>query len=213
MTTEETSNRLDVYLNKSMGGIVVNEYDKSLYLTDAQSMYVEEALANYEYGDKLRHILGKLLIEEEKDVNDAEDESTAAITHILISDDVKQIVFERTNDTIETIPLDYNDITEIEDNPFRQPNAAIAYRVTDNNKIKLYSSEVYAKYTYIYCKIPVPIVLEDLPDELELQGIERATESELPYDSVLQVIKLASELIYKDKARFMQKAEPQKQNN
>lgn len=207
MTVAETSNRLDVLLNKTMRGIVINEYDKSLYLTEAQKKYVEAALSSYEYGDMIRHILGKLLIEEELEATDADDESTATLIILNIKENVKQIVYEITNDSIMTIPMDYNDIHEILASPFRKPDPSIAYRVTKNNKINLHTSETFVKYSYIYCKIPLPIVLENLPDDLEIQGVEVELESELPYDSMIAVIKLASELIYEDKARFMPKAE------
>ena len=209
MTVEETSNILDTSLNKSYQGLIVNEYIKSIYLTRAQDVFVDNMLAQYEYGDKIRHILGTLLIEDEKDATDIDDTETD-ITILVLDENIKAIVYERMNDTIETIPLDFNDIHAVKLSPFRQPSPEIAYRITYSaNRIKLLSSETFAKYYYIYCKIPTPIVLEDLPDQLELQGISDETESEFPYDSMLKVIELASELLYRDKARFMPKAASQ----
>lgn len=208
MTVQEISDRLDTLLNKNSKGIVINEYFKSLYLTQAQTYFVDHILKTYEYGDNIRHILGKLLKEETKvagDVIGTEDN----IVLLTLDSSVKQIIYEKTNDTMETIPLDYNDIYSTINNPFRVPNSEIAYRSTMDNKIRLFISETFLKYFYIYCKIPGPIILEDFPDGLTIQGIGVETTSELPYDSIIRVVEVASNLIYKDKARFIQKEQPQ----
>jgi len=208
MTVQEISNRLDTLLNRNSKGIIINEYMKSLYLTQAQTYFIEHILKTYEYGDAIRHVLGKLLIEETltaADVIGTED----GIQILPLDLKVKQIIYERTNDIIETIPLDFNDIYSTINNPFRKPNTKISYRSTLDDKIKLYTSESFLKYYYIYCKITGPIVLEDFPDNLTIQGIGVESESELPYDSILRVIEIASNLIYKNKARFT-KSEPAK---
>jgi len=208
MIVQEISDRLDTLLNKNSKGIIINEYFKSLYLTQAQAYFVDHILKTYEYGDAIRHILGKILVEVTNipgDVIGTED----GIQILPLVAAVKQILYERTNDIIETIPLDYNDIHATINNPFRKPSAEIAYRNTMDNKIKLYTSETFLKYHYIYCKIPGPIILENFPDNLSIQGLGVETESELPYDSILRVIEIASNLIYKNKARFVQKEQPQ----
>ena len=206
MTVNEISDRLDTLLNKTSQGIIVDEYIKSLYLTEAQSYFVDQILKAYEYGDHIRHVLGKLLVEKTL----TSSSGTELGLHLLpLEADVKQIVYERTNDVIETIPMDYNDIYSIINNPFRKPSTKIAYRVTVDNRIKLYTSETFLKYYYIYCKVPEAIILENLPSGLELQGITTEQTSELPYDSILQIIEMASELIYKNKMRFAPKTQPQ----
>lgn len=206
MTVHEISNRLDTLLNKNSKGIIINEYFKSLYLTQAQVYFVEHILKTYEYGDNIRHILGKLL--KEKTITTPSG-TELGLQLLPLEPDVKQIIYERTNDTIETIPMDWNDIYSTINNPFREPNSKIAYRVTVDDRIKLYLSETFIKYYYIYCKVPEAIVLEDLPDSLSVQLVGVEQESELPYDSVIRVIEIASNLIYKNKERFIQKEQPQ----
>ncbi len=204
MIVEEISNRLDTLLNKTSKGIVINEYSKSLYITKAQAYFVDHILKTYEYGDAIRHTLGKLLLE--KTLTDTDVIGSGDGFKILpLEEAVKQIIYERSNDIIETIPLDYNDIHSTINSPFRKPSAKIAYRVTEDNKIKLYISESFLKYYYIYCKIPGPIILEDLPNSLNIYGIDVATTSELPNDSIIRIIEVASNLIYKDRARFFTK--------
>ncbi len=206
MTVQEISNRLDTLLNKTSKGIIINEYFKSLYLTQAQAYFVDHTLKTYEYGDNIRHILGKLL--KEKTITTPSG-TEQGIQLLVLEPDVKQIIYERTNDVIETIPMDYNDIYSNINSPFRKPNSKIAYRVTVDDRIKLYLSETFLKYYYIYCKVPGAIVLEDFPDNLEIQGVGTERQSELPYDSIIRVIEIASNLIYKNKARFIQKEQPQ----
>ncbi len=195
MTLEEISNRLDTLLD----GNKINEYEKSLYLTQAQNIFVSTVLKNYEYSDEMRHMLGPMLIEQ-----------TAIPTlvsgnqfQVTLDDNIKSIVYEKI-DTYTTIPLDWNDIHYTLKNPFREPNESIAYRVTLGKKAFLYALTA-SNYYYVYCKIPNPIILQDLPDGLEIQGISTATECELNDDSTLSVIDAAFNLIVKNKALFAPK--------
>ena len=98
-----------------------------------------------------------------------------------------------------------NDIHEVLRSPFRAPNDKIAYRVTADNSISLYTSEIFVKYYYVYCKQPKAIVLESLPYSLSVQGVSAAQSSELPYDTILRVVDVAAHLIYRDKAKFATK--------
>lgn len=180
-------------------------------MTRAQSEFVDTVLMQYEYGDHIRHILGKLLVE--KILTGADVSGTGDGFVVLpLETAVKQIVYEVTNDVIETIPLDFNDIHDTtRKNPFRVPNADIAYRVTLDNNINLFTSETLLKYHYIYCKVPGPIILENLPHELKVQGLSVSTTSELPYDSILQIINLAAQELFNDKARFAPKQQKEQE--
>lgn len=206
MTTAEVSNRIDYALSKSYGGLAVDEYNKSLYATRAQALVVDKALATYEYGDNIRHILGKLLVEKTLTSSDV---ITAGDGWQLLPLDsgIKQIVYEVTNSSLETIPMDYNDIHEILKSPFRKPNEDIAYRVTADLTFKLYTSETLINYFYVYCKTPKPIVLENMPSGLTVQGVGTVLTSELPYDTTLRVIDVAAHLLFKDKAKFAPRKE------
>lgn len=204
MEAREISDRIDYALSKSGGGIAVDEYSKSLYVTRAQSYVVDKALREYEYGDNIRHILGKLLIEKTLGPTDIITTGVGTID-LPLEPDVKQIVYEVTNTNLETIPMDYNDIHEITRSVFRKPSSEIAYRVTEDNVCKLYTSEAFVNYKYIYCKTPKPIVLEALPLGLAVQGVSTELTSELPYDTVLRVVDVAAQLLFRDKAKFAPK--------
>lgn len=200
MEVQEISNRLDYALSKAEGGIILDEYNKSLYLTKAQTTLVEAALTNYEYGDILRHILGKLI----QSYNATTFVSTEANWYTIPAPtEVKSVFYEVLNtDNIKVIPLDYNDIHKIRNNPFRKPDKKIAYRVTGNNIFSIFTTETPVKYTCVYCKEPGPVVLENLPTTLAIKGVNTPTTSVLPYDSIIKIIELAVRLILQDKQIF-----------
>lgn len=205
MTVNEISDRLDEILSSNYGGIKVNEYVKSLYLTQAQQAYVTGVLSAYEYGDKLRHLVGPLLVDGKIEGTSFTQKSNWVEAEFNVP--VEQIVYEKVNDSIMTIPLDYNDIHFTLDNPFRKPDITIAYRNVASGKIILFCSESIDNYYYIYCKIPKPIILENLPTGLDVQGETTSQTSVLSYESILNIIDLAAELLVKDKARFAPKPE------
>jgi hypothetical protein len=206
MDVQEISSRLDSALLKASGGLVLDEYVKSLYLTKAQSLFVETVLGQYEYGEVLRHILGSMLV-------DVEETSFTPVTgqpdmyDAVPPIDIKSIVYEEVNAQVETIPLDYNDIHDSRVNPFRKPYKKLAYRITGSEKLTIFSTETLARYYFTYCKEPDPIVLEAIPTELAINGIDVEQGSELPYDSILKVIDITVQEIMKDIAKF----QPQKQ--
>ena len=209
MTTREISDRFDSAVAKLYGGLSMNEYEKSIVLSKAQSFFVDKILKIYEYGDAIRHILGKLIVEKELTPSDVLFTGDGYIK-LPIEVDIRQILFERTNVSIETIPMDYNDIHDTLGNPFREPNSKIAYRVTGDNIISLYTSEAFVKYFYVYCKEPVPIVLETLPYGLKVGNTNTETTSELPDESVLKIIEIAANLSIKEVTRLAPKEQPEK---
>ena len=196
MEIQEISARLDTALQKAKGGLILDEYTKSLYLTKAQALFVEAMLARYEYGDALRHVLGSML--NSVTVNSFTYEGID-LYGLVPETDILSILYEELNaEKIATIPLDYNDIHDARVNPFRKPYKKLAYRITGNKKLTIFSTETVTQYFYDYCREPLPIVLEALPSPLNIQGSDTEVNSVLPYDSMLKVIDLAVQEIIKD---------------
>lgn len=198
MEAQEISSRLDYALQQTKGGLILDEYQKSLYMTKAQVAFVDSALAQYEYGDVLRHILGRLIVD--KTISSFT-ETTPEMYEIEVEGDIKSVLYEEVNAQVMTIPLDYNDIHDARVNPFRKPYKNLVYRITGNEKFLIFSSEIPTSYKYTYCKEPQAIVLEAIPTELAIQGISVETTSELPYDSIIKVIDLAVLEVLKDAQR------------
>lgn len=199
MTASEISARVDSILQRASEGITVDEYKKSVYLTEAQEFFVSDVLSKYEYGDYIRHVLGPVL----------GNRTVTSFTSVKAGEYIvagftgmKAVLYEVSNTIIETIPLDYNDIHHTMKNPFRKPDGEIVWRTTENNIAILRSSVPITSYFYVYCKEITPIVLEDLPTNLDIKGVTTETTSVLPYDSVLQIIDLACKKILEDKSKF-----------
>jgi len=203
MTVKEISDSLDVLL----GPVKLNEYDKSVYLTQAQEFFVDKILKVYEYGEEIRNILGPLLVTKEE----VPQLVTGNKYSVPLADDIKAIIYEVCDDERVTVPLDWNDIHYTLKNPFREPNEDIALRTTFNGIAYIYAVPSVSKYTYTYCKTPLPIVLEDLPDSLAINGVNTPTTCELPDGSTDAVIQGAFNLIMKNKSLFMPKEEKPKQ--
>ena len=201
MEVPEISDRLDYELQKSSNGLRVDEYVKSLRLTEAQSDIVTQVLSSYEYGDQLRHVLEPLLIPAEVGVNDITGPTTGRgcneFSFNLYERDILAIVYERFG-TVPVIPLDYNDIHMTLTNPFRKPNPKINYRNSTKDKFTIFSNGDKAIYSYIYCKEPDPIILEDYTGtDLTVGGEQALKTSVLPDHVVLKVIELAAQKIVK----------------
>jgi len=199
MIVQEISDRFDYALKKSVSGLALDEYNKSLYLTKAQLEFVRNIVKVYEYTDEMRHILAPLV--QTTTLNSGNFTQTADYytTSDVLNNTVLEVVFERLNGSIPLIPLDHNDIHYTINNPFRSPNNKIAYRVTVDDEWRIYTDQTLTAYLYTWVKYPDPIVLEDFTGtDLEISGVVVPTTSELTDDVVIQIISRAVDLSIKD---------------
>ena len=213
MEVQEISDRLDYQLGKAIGGLVLDEYNKSLYLTKAQLIFVSNVLKEYEYGDTMRHMLSPLLKPDNPQyynilANPAvapgetppEDERLGFEYEQTPPINILSIVYE-VIDGIPVIPLDTNDIHYTVNNPFREPDENIGYRVTYDNKFDVLTSSLVGDYSYIYCQEPEPIILEDLSmsfGRLKVGGNTTIASSVLLDTYVINIIDIAVSLIVAD---------------
>lgn len=206
MTTEEFSNAFDTLLNSYSTNpiygaevkhdIVVNEYEKSLFLTKAQEELVIElytgkniAQEGFEKTEELRRYLSELV-------------NTAVITekqnNIGLSD--KSVFFKLPSDlmfitsesvrlqddnlkcnieNVAVIPIRQDDYHSVINNPFRSPNNKKVLRLDiKNNTVELLSKYNISKYIVRYLAKPTPIILTDL-DGLTIEGKNNITECAL----------------------------------
>jgi hypothetical protein len=201
MIVEEISDRFDYAIKKSVGGVALDEYNKSLYLTKSQLRFVRNIVKVYEYTDEMRHILAPLI--QTRVINSGD--FTQGVDYwftnagIIVDNTTLEVVYEHLNDKIPLIPLDHNDIHYTINNPFRSPDNKIAYRVTVNDEWRIYTDQVLSQYTYTWVKYPDPIVLENLTGTgLEVSGVTLPTTSELADDVVIQIIEQAVDLAIND---------------
>lgn len=192
MTTQEFSNNWDVklqaYILKTGFGLAntnvqFDEYEKSVFLTEAQEEMVKELYNNtFEGKEELREYLKELLITKELDVKNNE---------VILPDNVLFIVHENVKlqgDNIcnpdawkDVEVVKYNDLNRIKDNPFRGPSENRALRLdTGKNTAQIINDNTVIKYKVTYLKEPTPIVLVDLQNEgLSIKGVNSISECEL----------------------------------
>ena len=208
MTTEEFSNEFDTLLNsystieafgKTPNTIELDEYEKSVFLTNAQEEIVIDLyngknpfMDSFEKTEEIRRYLSDLIrtyttSTKEKGYTGLSNKSV----FFKLPDDLWFITYESVNlkDTelgcidgkgILVMPITQDEYHRIKRNPFRGSNERRALRLDLSEKVV----EIVSKYsidTYLvrYLARPRPIILSKLPDNLSINGVNDKTECEL----------------------------------
>lgn len=208
MTVEEFSNAFDTLLNSysinanfgepnSKADIVLDEYEKSLYLTEAQEQIVVELytgrgkVASFEQTEELRSNLRGLiktaiLTESEEPHSGLSDYSK----FFTLPPDLLFITYEsaRLNDeslgcknssTISVVPVTQDEFYRATQNPFKQANTRRALRLDyDNTTVEIVSKTDIKDYVIRYLSKPTPIIVGEL-SEISIDGYKEITECEL----------------------------------
>lgn len=213
MTTKEFSNAFDTLLNsysipvgfgtsESIGGLVLDEYEKSLFLTQAQEQIVIELYTGrndkgtpFEGSEELRSYLRPLI------KTDKLKESTEEVKGIskyskffTLPKDVLFITYEtaiisddnagcKNGSEILITPVTQDEFDRVIHNPFRQASKRRALRLdSGSNIVEIVSKYNIKDYTIRYLSKPTPIVLADLSDEdndIKVNGETKITECKL----------------------------------
>lgn len=200
MTIEEFSNEFDT-LVATMADLPIssfNEYEKSVFLTNAQEVLIKEyysgSLESFETNEEIRRALSSLVKTEKLDpigVNSPLGISDKSY-FFKLKDDVWYITFESARaseksncypdgkDMVVT-PVSQDQYHKIKNNPFRGPNNRQVIRLDiDNNMVELISKTPISSYTIRYVSKPTPIILVDLSDDnLSIDDISVPTECTL----------------------------------
>lgn len=215
MTIQEFSNAFDTLLNSydtqsqfgeqaSKREIVLDEYEKSFYLTKAQ----EEVVVNFyngknPYGDsfesteEMRRYLESLVKTKVYSTEEQVDGTGVSISSVFyqLPEDVAFITMEQityedealgcySGSTATVYPVTQDEYSRIKNNPFRGPTRYKAIRLdTGNNTVELLSKYKIGEYMLKYLSRPEPIILEDLPNDLTIEG--RGEHSECKLNSIL----------------------------
>ena len=208
MTTEEFSNEFDTLLNsystieafgKTLSTIELDEYEKSVFLTNAQE---EIVIGMYNsknpFGDSFerteeirRYLSGLIKTYTTTDKKVGYTGLSKSSVFFELPDDLWFITYESVNlkddglgcmsgEDISVIPITQDKYHRIRKNPFRGTNERRALRLDLSDKVV----EVVSKYnveSYLvrYLSRPAPIILTDLTDNLSINGISVKTECEL----------------------------------
>lgn len=208
MTTEEFSNEFDTLLNsystieafgKTPSTIELNEYEKSIFLTNAQEEIVIGMYNgknpfgdSFERTEEIRRYLSSLI-----KTYTTTDKKVGYIglskssVFFELPNDLWFITYESVNlkddglgcmsgKDITVVPITQDEYHRIIKNPFRGTNDRRALRLDLSSKIvEIVSKYNVESYLVRYLSKPTPIVLTDLTDNLSINGISAKTECEL----------------------------------
>lgn len=215
MTTEEFSNNFDLMVNTTLSNqfgkvvsptsLVFDEYEKSLFLSNAQNDIVIDLYKGkniiqeaFESTEEVRRYLNPLIRTEEltnflstsiDNIVGLSDKSK----FIQLPEDVWFITYEGAyiddeeagcfNNTWvnSVIPVTQDEYNRINSNPFKQSSKRRVLRLEAAlSTIELISKFNIAKYKIRYLSKPKPIILTDLTDGLEIDLLNTIHECELP---------------------------------
>ena len=208
MTTEEFSNEFDTLLNsystieafgKTPSTVELDEYEKSIFLTNAQeeiviSMYNGKNPFgdSFERTEEIRRYLSTLIkTYTTTDKKVGYTGLSKSSVFFELPDDLWFITYESVNlkddglgcmngEDVSVIPITQDEYHRIRKNPFRGTNERRALRLDLSGKVvEIISKYNVESYLIRYLSRPTPIVLTDLADNLSINGTSVKTECEL----------------------------------
>ena len=207
MTTEEFSNEFDTLLNsystieafgKTPSTVELDEYEKSIFLTNAQEEIVIGMYNgknpfgdSFERTEEIRRYLSTLIKTATPDKKVGYTGLSKSSVFFELPDDLWFITYESVNlkddglgcmngEDISVIPITQDEYHRIRKNPFRGTNERRALRLDLGGKVvEIISKYNVESYLIRYLSRPTPIVLTDLADNLSINGTSVKTECEL----------------------------------
>lgn len=201
MTNQEFSNQFDTLLNSfnTEGSIILDEYEKSVFLTKAQEeVFLEIYTGKNQSGDVFEkteetkryfsNLTESTSIDPITDLEEYKPLLNSSSFIVKLPDNLWFIIHEsvdyiddalicNTSKTgVSVVPITHDEYHKVKNNPFRGANGRRVLRVDRaNNSIELISKFDIKKYYVRYIKRLTPIILEDLPDNLSI-GYLNSTE-------------------------------------
>lgn len=200
MTLDEFSDEFDVLVTHYLGvpNSTFNEYEKSVFLTQAQEALIKEIYSNplggFEDTEEHRRALSSLI--KTKKLDPIGTDHPLGVSNksyfFKLENDVWFITYESavTNGTSEcypngkdmtVIPVSQDQYHKVKNNPFRGPNDRQVLRLDiDNGIVELVSNTPISQYIVRYLSKPTPIILVNLSsDNLSINEETEPTECKL----------------------------------
>lgn len=213
MTTIEFSNGFDTLVDsykrfkdfddkQVLDSVEFNEYEKSIFLTQAQEDIVKSYYTgngngsdSFESNESVRRYLDTLVkthvsnseaTPEAKKIN-----SNSKFFELPTGDDLWFIVYEGVtlsglapgcNDSqgVSVVPIKHDNLQRVLKNPFRAPNERRVLRLDiAGGMVELISRYAISEYIVRYVSKPEPIILTNLPNNLTINGISSITDCRL----------------------------------
>jgi len=236
MTTQEFSNNFDTLLNsyakKALFGdessnqeITLDEYEKSLFLTEAQEQLVltyyngkNSESESFEKTEEIRRYLSGLIKTAEITPETESEEITLKSNSQIfdLPDDLWFITYEAaklvtSSDSclnekeIQVVPTTQDDLYKTLENPFKGPGYRRALRLDiADNKVELISKYNINTYLIRYISKINPIILIDLSEDLSIDGNTQASTCELHESLHRPILELAVRLALQSKGIQLQ---------
>lgn len=192
MSNQEFSSEFDILFNSitSNQAPSVSEYEKSVFLTQAQEEIVIAIHTGrlsgepFDSSTEVRSYIQELVktVKTQTKISDAEVVDDSSVI-FLIPEDVWFPVYEQVkfnderivcdkNKRVRVKPLAHDHFDKVKGNPYKGPNKNRVIRLSlNNNSVELVSVYNIDEYTIRYIKRPTPIILEDLaPYSLSING-------------------------------------------
>lgn len=212
MTTKEFSDSFDTHIGAwayqaGFGDIVpdasvFDEYEKSLFLTQAQDSLIVDYYAgnnfpSFEEKERTREVLDSLVETYNTStgvtgshfvIDDKHYSRLFALPENLLWIIVEQATYSEIPDcprlsggTVAVIPLKHDEYHRTANNPFRGVSRRRALRLNaSNNVVELISDYPIGSYMLRYVKQPNPIILVNLPEGLSIRNETEASTGSLP---------------------------------
>ena len=207
MNTEEFSNRFDVlihnYANEGTFGsvpyLIFDEYEKSLFLTQAQEELVLELYTGknqfgegFEKTEEIRRYLSNIVKTEELSHKSLDYTGVSKNSVFFeLPEDLWFITYESVilkdeklgcldGEEAIVVPVTQDEYYRISKNPFRGPTKGRVLRLdTSDGFIELVSDYNIDKYLIRYVSKPEPIILTDLDNDIYINGVNTKTQCKL----------------------------------
>lgn len=207
MSTEEFSNEFDVLVQSftqnvkfvNTDSIAFTEYEKSVFLTKAQEQLVIELYNGknpyndtFEKTEEIRRYLNFLV--KTVNLNPSQDDklNNNKITNksfmFSLPKDLLFITYESVDTTnttcgnsldVQVYPVTQDQFHRIKNNPFRGSKSRVLRLDAGNNAVELVSNNNITNYKIRYLSKPQPIIIQDLFNNLAIDGINVKTECKL----------------------------------
>lgn len=196
MTVEEFSNEFDVLLN----GPILDEYEKSVFLTKAQEEIVIDLYRgqnplgdSFEETEEIRRYLDSLIktYTTDEKIEKTGLSKSSVFFKLPNNNDVWFITYEAVNlkdeelgcisgEDIPVIPITQDEYHRIRKNPFRGANERRALRLDGgSDTVEIISKYNVEKYLVRYLSRPTPIILIDLVNGLKINSESNETPCKL----------------------------------
>lgn len=201
MGIKEFSDEFDTLLNSFgvLPNIVLDEYEKSVFLTKAQEgLVIELYNGKNPFGDSFerteeirRYISGLVKTYEVSEKAEGHLGLSKDSVFFNIPEDVWFITYESVlfedeklgcanGGEASVVPITQDEFYKVQGNPFRGPTKKRALRLDiKGDAVEIVSRYNISKYLLRYIAKPNPIILVNLHDGLSINGISVATECEL----------------------------------